>query len=268
MKKKQLHLIIGIIAIIILVAVIMFNIFSTSENISTDIEDPFFLTIESSNVDYFEGAQGYLAKPNDNEKHPGLILIHEWWGLNDQIMKTADRFAEEGYVALAVDLYSGKVTTKSSKAGELASSVRNDMPAAFENLQAAVDYLNSHPNVEENKLASVGWCFGGGWSYEMAKNDLGIDGSVIYYGQFNPEDDLSIMRANILGHFGEDDATILVDDVIAFEAKLQTLEGEHQIFIYPNSGHAFGNEESSSYNMESADLAWSRTLEFLDREIR
>jgi carboxymethylenebutenolidase len=219
-------------------------------------------------VEYFDGAVGYVARPGDNIRHPGIILIHEWWGLNDNIKDLAKDYAEQGYVALAVDLYGGEVADQSSRARELATAVRGDMEGAFENLRAAVEFLKSHDAVQAEKLASVGWCFGGGWSYQMAKNDLGVKSSVIYYGQFNPEDDLSIMRANILGHFGEEDTSIKVDDVRAFEATLKTLSGDHQIFIYPNAGHAFANDGGSAYVPEATELSWQRTLEFLGRELK
>jgi len=232
----------------------------TNEVTSTDI-----LT---ETVNYFENANGFLAQPEQNNKYPALVLIHEWWGLNDNIKDLAEQFAQEGYIALAVDLYGGQVTDKPDKARELATDVRNDMEGAFTNLEGAITFLKSLPNIRADQLASVGWCFGGGWSYELAKNDLGVQSSVIYYGRFNPEDDLSKMRATILGHFGEDDASIKVDDVRVFQATLNTLSGDHEVFIYPNSGHAFANEGGSAYVPESAELAWDRTLQFLNDQFR
>ena len=101
----------------------------------------------------------------------------------------------------------------------------------------------------------------------MAKNDLGVKASVIYYGRFNPKDDLSKMRATIIGHFGEKDRGIKVDNVRAFQAKLKTLKGDHEIFIYPNAGHAFANAGGKRYNKEAADAAWKRTTEFLKQQL-
>jgi carboxymethylenebutenolidase len=102
----------------------------------------------------------------------------------------------------------------------------------------------------------------------MAVNNMNIDASVMYYGRFSMEDDLSMMRADILGHFGEEDTSIAVDDVEQFEAKLSTLNGDHSVFIYPNAGHAFANEDrEDAYNEEAAQLAWERTLDFLAREV-
>ncbi len=219
-------------------------------------------TIQGEDVNY-GAATGYFARPEGDGPFPALILIHEWWGLNDNIRWYAEEFAKQGYVALAVDLYGGESTINPIRARELAGAVRENLEPAFANLRSAVTYLRSRPEVASDRLASVGWCFGGGWSYQMAKNDLGVKASVMYYGQFAPEDDLSAMRAHIIGHFGEEDQGIPVDDVKAFRAKLQTLSGEHQIFIYENEGHGFARELTT----ESARTAWQRTLAFLSEQL-
>lgn len=227
--------------------------------------------VQREDAAYYGDARGYLAYPTEGGSHPGIILIHEWWGLNDDIRELADRFAGEGYVALAVDLYNGKSTTVQAEAQQLSDAVRNDTDGAFANLRAAVDYLRARPDVDDTRLASVGWCFGGAWSYNMAKNDLGTRASIMYYGQFDPKDDLSHMRALILGHFGEDDASIKVDNVREFQAKLETLNGEHEIYIYPNAGHGFANFRggaNQAYNEDAAELAWERTLSFLGTALR
>ncbi|MFQ5684456.1 MAG: dienelactone hydrolase family protein, partial [Candidatus Binatia bacterium] len=153
--------------------------------------------IVTRDVAYHSGhkdVKGFLARPKDHKKHPAVILIHEWWGLNQNIKENARRFARLGYVSLAVDLYSGRVASKRSEARQLAGGVRKDTAAAFENLRQAVNYLKGRSSsVMAERIASVGWCFGGGWSYQMAKNNLGVKASVIYYGRFNPKDDLSKM---------------------------------------------------------------------------
>lgn len=213
--------------------------------------------------------KGYLARPADDLQHPGLILIHEWWGLNDNMRRNAQEFAKLGYVALAVDMYGGQFTTSSEDARRLAGQVRDDMPEAFKNLEYAVKYLQSQDqHVKAMNLASVGWCFGGGWSYQMAKNNLGVKASVIYYGRFNPEDDLAQMRATILGHFGEEDRGIKVDTVQEFQATLKTLNGNHEIYIYRNAGHAFANEGGDQYDEAAATLAWQRTTRFLEKTLQ
>ena len=229
------------------------------------------MKITTADVAYEKGndkVKGYLAKPADKKARPGLILIHEWWGLNDNIRENARAFAELGYVALAVDLYNGEVATDRNGARKLAGSVRKNTEAAFANLKQAVSYLTGLTGeVDSARIASVGWCFGGGWSYQMAKNDLGVKASVIYYGRFNPADDLSRMRATILGHFGETDRGIKVDNVREFQAKLKTLKGDHMVFIYPNAGHAFANADSRNYDKAAAETAWKRTMEFFKKHL-
>ncbi len=213
-------------------------------------------------------SQGTLVVPDQPGKKPALILIHEWWGLNDNIRDFAQEFADLGYVALAVDMYNGESATDPQDARRLAGSVRGNLDGAFTNLRSAVDFLKSHPEVDPNRLAAVGWCFGGGWAYQMAKNDLGVRASVMYYGQFNPADDLAMMRASIMGHFGAEDRSIKVDDVRAFQATLKTQGGDHEIFIYENAGHAFANKDNTrAYREESAKQAWGRTTAFLEKHL-
>lgn len=233
---------------------------------------PQFVSVSTEDVVYHTtetGAQvkGYLAMPEGEGPFPAIVMIHEWWGLNDQVRRMARAYAGQGYAVLAVDLYDGDRATTPDEARVLATRVRGLPEPAFANLKDALVYLQNLDPVDTDRVASLGWCFGGGWSYEMAKNNLGTKASVIYYGRFNPEDDLSIMSANIQGHFGADDQSIPVDDVKAFQAKLATLNGEHQVFIYENAGHAFANDESDAYQQESAEQAWQRTLEFLEANL-
>lgn len=223
--------------------------------------------VVATEVAYHSNTKGYLVLPASQGSYPAVILIHEWWGLNDEIRAKAREFANEGYAALAVDLYDGEYGGTAAEARQLAGRVRGNTDAAFANLRDAFAYLRKHPHVKADRLASVGWCFGGGWSYQIAKNNLGAKASVIYYGRFNPADDLDKMRASIMGHFGEEDRSIKVSDIKQFQAKLTTLSGDHQIFIYPNAGHGFANPDNPSYNQEAAATAYKRTLEFLNEHL-
>ncbi len=196
-------------------------------------------------------------------------MIHEWWGLNDDIKRQADAFAAQGYVAFAVDLYNGEATAEPAEARKLATAVRKDVTAAFNNLKSAVVFLKNHPRVDAERLAAIGWCFGGGWSYQMARNQLGVKASVIYYGFFNPKDDLSKMRTTILGHFADNDRSISVDTVREFQVTLKTLNGDHEVYIYPNTSHGFASRKGSNplYKAEEAELAAQRTLRFLESQL-
>ena len=214
-------------------------------------------------------AMGYVARPLIEGKRPAVVLIHEWWGLNDDIKSKSREFAKLGYVALAVDLYDGKSTTDQGEASQLAGAVRGNMEAAQQNLSDAIATLKKSRHVDPDRIASIGWCFGGGWSYQMAKNNWGVKASVIYYGFFNPEDDLQKMRAEIIGHFAENDRAIRIDNVKEFQAKLKTLQGDHEIYIYPNTTHGFASRKGSNpaYNAEAAELAWKRTQDFLKKHV-
>lgn len=240
----------------------------TSEMAVTSVNGPDIVQAETVyGTQSGKQLKGYLALPADVQDAPALILIHEWWGLNDNMKDMAERFAKEGYVALAVDLY-GESTTDQARAQQLAGSVQANMPAAFDNLEQAVEFLKNRDDVDDDRIASVGWCFGGGWSYQMAKNDLGVAASVMYYGRFSAHDDLSHMKADIIGHFGEEDASIKVDDVREFQATLKTQGGDHEVYIYPNAGHAFANEDNvEAYNEEASELAWTRTMAFLEEHL-
>ena len=222
-------------------------------------------SIKTKKIAYHGDIKGYLTTPGTEGKYPAIILIHEWWGLNEDIRSRARDFSENGYVALAVDLYDDRATKNRRRAQRLAQRVRGNMEAAFENLKAAVSLLKRHPLVDGTRLASIGWCFGGGWSYQIAKNDLGVKTSIIYYGRFNPRDDLQKMRAAILGHFAEKDRGIRIDNVRAFQAKLKSLSGDHEIYIYPDTQHGFANPDNPIYDAEAAKLARKRTLEFLKK---
>ncbi len=229
------------------------------------IISPHSMAFAGQNVEYGQNYQGYLAVPESTKAAPAILLIHEWWGLNQDIKNKADEFARQGYVALAVNMYGKPASNDPAQARKMASAVRNNIDEAFKNLNAGIGFLKNSTMVDATRLASVGWCFGGGWSYQIAKNNLGVKASVIYYGRFNPEDDLATMRAKILGHFAEKDRGITLDAVNAFEAKLNTLDGTHQIFIYPNTQHGFANPNSKIYDQEATKKATARTLEFLKR---
>ena len=211
--------------------------------------------------------KGFVAQPakSTDKKYPALILIHEWWGLNDYIKTRAKRFAKHGYVVLAVDLYgSYQGTANRSKAGKLAGAVRKNKQKAFANLKSAMKYLKNLPNVDSHRIGSLGWCFGGGWSYQMAKNNLGTKVSVIYYGRFNPKDDLKQMRALLLGHFAEKDKWIKIDKINQLQMTLKSLNGKHEIYIYPHTQHGFDNLfNDQAFDKKASALAWERTLRFL-----
>ena len=210
-----------------------------------------------------ETVTGMLYTPAGKGPFPALIVIHEWWGLNDWVKEQASKFADEGYVALAVDLYRGKVAATPDLAHELMRGVPEDR--AKRDLQAAFDYLTSQPNVKKNRIGSVGWCMGGGYSLDTALLEPGLAATVINYGHLATDTtELKKINAPILGNFGGQDRGIAPDDVKKFQQTLEQLGKKADIKIYPDAGHAFENPNNQQgYRADDAADAWKRTLDFL-----
>jgi carboxymethylenebutenolidase len=192
-------------------------------------------------------------------------MIHEWWGLNDHIKRTARELASEGYVVLAVDLYNGEVTADPDRARELSSSL--DQDEAIQNMKSAITYLKTRENI--TKIASLGWCFGGGQSLQLALSGERLDATIIYYGNLITEESrLSSIKWPILGIFGEEDTAIPVETVKEFKSILGRLGIENEIYIYPGVGHAFANPTGTNYSPNEAEDAWKKTLIFLSKHLK
>lgn len=211
---------------------------------------------------------GYLARPRSaSGALPGLIVIHEWWGLNDNIKAMTRRLAGEGYQALAVDLYGGQKADTPAAATKLMNGVLQNMPAGEENLRRAVTYLEGKG---ATKLGVIGWCFGGGWSLAttlLAPNK--VDATVIYYGHLETDPaKLATIKSPILGFFGAQDQSIPVATVKEFESALKKLGKPVEIHIYEGAGHAFANPSGGSYRPEAAKDSWQRTTAFFARHLQ
>jgi carboxymethylenebutenolidase len=211
--------------------------------------------------------RGYLAKPKAaTGALPGLIVIHEWWGINDNIRAMTRRLAGEGYLALAVDLYDGATADNPDAAMKLVQKTLANTGPAEENVKRAAAYLKRNG---ATKLGTVGWCFGGGWSLQTALliPDQ-VDATVIYYGRLvTDREKLAKLRAPILGLFGEKDGGIPAEGVRAFERTLGELGKTVEIFIYPGADHAFANSSGGNYNATAAADAWARTTAFFKKHL-
>ena len=249
-----------------------------AQNTSTPNATTTGINFTGENVNYFGNASGQLVRPNTNitgeieqQKLPAVVMIHEWWGLNDHIRNAAEDLAKEGYVVLAVDLYNGEVATSPDRAGELASSVRNSPEQAIANLQSAVNYLGSLENVNGSKIASLGWCFGGGQSLQLALNSEQnpLAATVIYYGNLvNDTNEISKINWPVLGIFGDQDQSIPVESVNAFEQALNETGVTNEIYTYPGVGHAFANPSGDNYAPKETDDAWEKTVAFLNKHLK
>lgn len=205
------------------------------------------------------GALGVPAKTPAG----AVVLVPEWWGLNDQIKSVAAELTRIGYLTLASDLYNGKVASDAATARQLKDAVQPDQ--ATETLTTWIDYMRKRPECT-GKLAMIGWCFGGGWSLR-ASLARPVEATVIYYGDVTPDEAaLQKLKGPVLGHFGNLDQSITPDSVNTFEARLKKIGKTATIYRY-NANHAFANPTGQNYEAAEARQAWDRTVAFLHQTI-
>lgn len=196
---------------------------------------------------------------------PAVLLVHEWWGLNDQIKAVAAELAREGYVAVAVDLYGGNVGTTREEAGQYMKAVK---PAdATETLEKWISWARANEKTTDN-LGTIGWCFGGGWALN-ASIAAPTEATIVYYGSVDrTADQLKALKGPVMGHFAEKDQWINKAMVDGFVEQMK-LAGEPapEVFWY-DADHAFANPSGGRYDQADAQLAWKRSLEFFKKNLR
>src|SRR5271157_516502 len=212
------------------------------------------LAADGKPVSYKSGTEmlnALLYTPQGKGPFPALVVIHEWWGLNDWVKEEASKLADQGYVALAIDLYRGKVATTPDEAHEIMRGVPDDR--AGRDLLAATAFLASQKTVDAKRIGSIGWCMGGGYSLNLAVSDPRLKAAVINYG----------------GIFGGQDKGIPPADVNKFESQMKALGKTVDIHIFPDAGHAFENPNNKQgYRAEDAAEAWKLTTEFLAKYLK
>ncbi len=211
---------------------------------------------------------GHFAFPEDWVRPlPGLIVIHERWGLDDRTRALADRIAAQGYVVLAIDLYAGQTASSAQDARTLMVELVEHPEPANDNIRQAHQFLVNSPQV--SNIGVFGWSLGGTWAINAALLlPDSLDAVVSYYGQVTENQErLAALDAPLLGIFGSNDRGVRPENVAAFEAALTALGKEHEIEIFPGAGHAFADPAASTYNAAAARAAWARTVEFLDRHL-
>ena len=251
---------------LLLLAVVLFAGIVIADSLAGDD------TAEFANVEYVDtsGNQllGYLATPERPGPHPAVLLIHEWWGLNEGITVLADALAEEGYVVFAPDGYRGNVTSLFPRALWLRLTTPSEQVEA--DIDSGLAYLRGLEDVDQERVASMGFCFGGGHSLQLGlRQSEKLALTVMYYGAVVTEPDLLRPLTDgqpVLGIFAENDNTIFPEEVLEFEAALNSLDIENEITIYPDVGHAFLNENNYDRPGAAGD-AWSQTLRFLEENL-
>lgn len=238
-------------------------------------------TVAYATTDAGDAITGYIAEPESpdsvleargmdpaNANLPGLIVLHEWWGLNDNIRTATRRLAGEGYRALAVDLYGGSTADTPEGARELMQMAMKDQPQLLANLRAADTFLREEAGAP--RVGVMGWCFGGGMALNAALDQpQSLDALVMYYGRIRDaaQTELAALQMPVMGHFGAEDESIPLENVRAFERTLEDLGKTAQIYTYRDAGHAFANPSGQSYNPEAAAQAWDRTTRFLRQHL-
>jgi len=234
--------------------------------------------IQSTTVKYLSGRDtvtGYLSTQAGDRIRPALIVIHEWWGLNDWVKENARALAEQGYVTLAVDLYRGKSAASPDEAHELMRGLPEDRAAR--DLVAAFQFLRSQPNVDTARIGAIGWCMGGGYSLVSALQNPGLAASVICYGRLVTDSStIANIPCPLLGIFGGKDRGIPPEDVRAFESAVKRAGKSIQVAIYPDAGHAFMNPNNKGnpdhgdpgYRKDDAADAWKKIDAFLRQNLK
>lgn len=219
--------------------------------------------IVKSDVQYFGSVTGYYVRPDAPGAFPGVVMIHENRGLRPEIRQSAETLAAAGYQVLAVDLLGG---VAEDQTGARALTANYSIEAGVVNMRAAAAYLRDHGAA---KVASLGWCFGGRQSVELAISGEPLDATVVYYGSGIPTtaDRLRPITWPVLGIFGDQDQAIPLETVDAFRSTLDALSVDHEIHVYPGVGHAFANPSGMNYAPEATKDAWEKTLRFLDRTL-
>lgn len=213
---------------------------------------------------------GYLAEPASAASSvlPAVIMIHEWWGLNDNIKTTARRLAGQGYRVLAVDLYNGRVGDTPEQAREFMSDAVSTPSKMATNLVAAHAYLGE--NESAPRIGVIGWCFGGAQSLNAALQlPDQIDATVIYYGSLSTDrQELAKLQMPILGFFGSEDDGIPVASVREFEDTLTDLGKNVSVTVYEGAGHAFANPSGQNYVEDAANDSWQKTITFFEKNLK
>jgi carboxymethylenebutenolidase len=210
---------------------------------------------------------GYLAQPEREGQYPGLIAIQEWWGLVPHIKDVAERFAKQGFIALAPDLYHGQSAAEPDEARKLAMEL--DRQRAVKEIVAAISYLQGLPQVSPKKIGVVGWCMGGSLTIATAAASPQVGAAVAFYGMPADLNIVADIRGPLLGLYGEHDHSIPPERVHQFQAALEKADVVHEVHIYPGAEHAFFNDTRPQiYNPDAAQDAWERTLDWLRRYLR
>ncbi len=262
--------VIGILVIIAAGTLLFFHYQKTQKPMTLQDTNSAMLTattdipVTTEDVNYYSSVKGYYAHPEAAGSYPGVVMIHEWWGLNDNVKTMARQLAAEGYQVLDVDLYNGVVALTPDEAMKQVQTVNAE--EMKKNMLSAVEYVRRNG---ATRVASLGWCFGGGQSLALALSGEQLDGTILYYGTplITDAEKLKAISWPVLGIFGDKDAAIPIETINDFDANLHTAGVEHTIVMYPGLGHAFANPSGQNYAPTQTKDAWTKTVAFLNKNL-
>lgn len=246
-----------------IVTMAVFAVFSVFSVIVSEVKGETAVKYKSGD----EEVSATIELPRGGGPFPAVILIHEWWGLDNWIKENTKRFAENGYLPLAIDLYRGKVADNPAMAAELMNGAPLDR--VERDLLSAVAYLRSRKDVNPNRIGAIGWCMGGGYSLSLAMKQADLTSAVMCYGRVATDKTaLSKIGASMLGIFGGKDGGIPVNGVRQFEDSLKELGKRVEIYIYDEAGHAFMNQNNKAgYREADTKEAWEKIDAFFKRTL-
>jgi dienelactone hydrolase len=228
-------------------------------------------TIETKSITYTVDGQklvGYLAyNTGQSGKRPGIIVVHEWTGLNAYAKKRAEDLAKEGYVAFAIDMYGDGKEIPRSEARTMSGKVGSDFPLIKKRFNAGLDILKSQSNVDSTKLAAIGYCFGGGIVLNMARMGTDIDGVVGFHSSLNTGLDAKAgdIKTKVLAFQGDGDPAAPADTRAAFETEMKAAGADYEFIVYKGvKAHNFTNPAGNSYYEKEANMAWKSMLAFFN----
>jgi carboxymethylenebutenolidase len=228
--------------------------------------------VRTSNVDLKvngNGAYAFVAQPDDDAKHPGLVLIQEWWGIEPHIRTLAQRFAQEGFVVAVPDLYHGKVATEPDEAQKMIMMIRGNVDKAANEIIGALNTVKAMPNVEPKKLGLIGFCVGGFMVWTVASHYSDLGAILPFYGAgYDPTpEDVAKVNAPILAFYGSQDQSVPPEQIQKIERMYKEAGKDLTVKVY-NAGHAFMNPEHGMGNEQAAADAWKQALNFLKEKLR
>ncbi|GER88751.1 hypothetical protein KDW_29130 [Dictyobacter vulcani] len=216
-----------------------------------------------------DGAYAFLAQPDDEQQHPGIVLIQEWWGIEPHVLDLAQKLATDGFVVAVPDLYHGKVATEPDDAQRMMMLVRKNVDRAAKEIIGALDTLKQLPNVQPKKLGLMGFCFGGFLAYTVASRYADLGAVVPFYGAgYDPTpEEVAKVNAPVLAFYGKQDDSVSLEQIQKIDKLYKAANKAYTVRVY-DAGHAFINPTHGMGNEQAAADAWPRAVSFLKEHLR